>query len=371
VNETFEDQLRADLHAATRHTAYPSIDPADVIGEGRRVVRRRHRLQALGAAAAVAAIAVGGVLATDTGRTTTAPPAAPSTSAPPLNRAVLNLTDDGSARFLAELDRDRTTVRVIDASGSSRPVVATLRAPGTGERFDVTTAAAPGTGTIVGLLPTGGHLLRAETDAPSREGGYRSDAQSLGPDLTVFGVRFDDASRASGTPRILWAIGQGGVWDGSRSLPSALFDPPDGSSVPQLVWVDDANRAWGTSDPVGGGLSEKPLEPWSVNSMGSFEPAGSANAGRGTFVVTGLLPDADVSKLTGTWAPGVTVHTPIRAQRLATAPGRPVPTTASLTAFHAVVTTQGELPEPLLQSVSFTGADGKARSHTYGTGTKG
>ncbi len=371
MNDVFEDQLRADLHTAAGRAAYDSIDPTEVIGEGRRVVRRRHRLQALGAAAAVAAIGVGGFLATDTDRTTTAPPAAPSTSAPPLNRAVLNLTDDGSARFLAELDRDRTTVRVLDASGSSRPVVATLRAPGPGERFDVTTAAVPGTGTVVGLLPTGGHLLKADTDAPSREGGYRSDAQRLGPDLTIFAVRFDDAARVTGEPRILWSL-SGEVWDGSRSLPTALFDPPDGSSVPQLVWVDDANQTWGTSDPVGGTLSEKPLEPWTVNSMGSFEPAGSANAGRGTFVITGLLPDVDASKLSATWAPGVTVHTPLRAERLATAPGQPASATATnLTAFHAVITTDGELPEPLLRSITFTGPDGKQHGHSYPAGSKG
>ncbi|HEY7717533.1 MAG TPA: hypothetical protein VH915_02160, partial [Pedococcus sp.] len=111
MNETFEDQLRTDLHAATRHTAYPSIEPADVIAEGRRVVRRRHRLQALGAAAAVAAIAVGGVIATDAGRATTAPPAGPSTTvdATAVRSAVFNVTQPTNRQFLVEVAPEAST----------------------------------------------------------------------------------------------------------------------------------------------------------------------------------------------------------------------------------------------------------------------
>lgn len=74
MNDLFEDHLRADLHTAAGRPAYDSIDPTEVIGEGRRVVRRRHRIQALAAATAVAVIGVGGFLATDAGRTATAPP---------------------------------------------------------------------------------------------------------------------------------------------------------------------------------------------------------------------------------------------------------------------------------------------------------
>ena len=67
MNHHFEDQLRADLHAAAGQPAYESIDPAEVIGEGTRFVRRRRRLQAVTAVATVAVLAVGGVIATDTG----------------------------------------------------------------------------------------------------------------------------------------------------------------------------------------------------------------------------------------------------------------------------------------------------------------
>jgi hypothetical protein len=152
------------------------------------------------------------------------------------------------------------------------------------------------------------------------------------------------------------------VWDGDRPLPSARFAARGDAAAPQLVWIDIANHVWGTSDPVGGSLSEKPLEDWSVNSMGSVEPAGTEHAGRGTFVITGLLPFADVSRLTGAWAPGVTVVSPLQAQQLTSGDS------VNLTAFHAVVTTRGELPEPLLRSVTFTGAGGKSHSHTYAVG---
>lgn len=120
MNDLFEDQLRADLHTAAGRPAYDPIDPTQVIGEGRRVVRRRHRIQAIGAAAAVAVIGVGGFLATDTGRTTTAPPAHHSTTAP-MNRALLTLDDAGEARFLAERPAGSDEVRIVDAAGTDRP----------------------------------------------------------------------------------------------------------------------------------------------------------------------------------------------------------------------------------------------------------
>ena len=106
MTNTFEDQLREDLHAATSHTAYRSIDLAQVIGEGSRLVRHRRRQRGLGTVAAVAVLAVGGFLVTDHGRATTAPPAGPikTASAAPLSRAVLDLSDDGTARLIAERD---------------------------------------------------------------------------------------------------------------------------------------------------------------------------------------------------------------------------------------------------------------------------
>ena len=42
----------------------------------------------------------------------------------------------------------------------------------------------------------------------------------------------------------------------------------------------------------------------------------------------------------------------------------------NLTAFHAVVTTDGELPEPLLRSITFTGPDGKQHGHSYSAGNR-
>lgn len=365
MNDLFEDQLRAYLHAAAGRPAYDSIDPTEVIGEGRRVVRRRHRLQALGTAAAVAVLGVGGFLATDTGRTTTAPPAQHHSTAP-VNRALLTLGDDGLGRFIGERTPGTDEVIVTDAADASRPVLASLLVP-TGQR-KIMTAALVDRGAVLALLPAGSHVLSVDTDTPSKDGGYRSDIQPLGEDVVLFGARFDDGARAQGAPRVLWRDGTDLVWDGDRPLASARFASPTDAAVPQLVWVDPANRLWGTSDPVGGSLSEKPLDAWALNSMGSVEPAGAANAGRGTFVITGLLPYADVSKLTATWAPGVTVVSPLQSQQLTSGGG------TDLTAIHAVVTTMGEQPEQpeqLLQAVTFTGPDGQYRSHSYPKGRAG
>lgn len=362
MNDLFEDQLRADLHAAAGQPAYDSIDPTDVIGEGRRVVRRRHRLQALGAAAAVAVLGVGGYLATDTGRTTTAPPANHSSTAP-ASRALLTVDGAGEARFVVEHPADSDEVRVLDASDPSRPVLARMRVPSGAKPLDY--AAVSARDSLTGVLPAGSTLLQVSTDAVGEQTGYRSDLQALGDDHVAFAVHFDQPGRLDSLSRILWADATGMVWDTNTPLPSALFAPPGTPTVPQLVWVDSAHDIWGTSDRLGGALSEKPLEAWSQSSMGSFEPAGSKNAGRGTFVITGLLPYADVSKLTATWAPGVTVVSPLQGQQLTSGDA------VNLTAFHAVVTTQGELPEPLLRSVTFTGADGKSHSHGYRPGGRG
>ena len=361
MNNTFEDQLRADLHAAAGQPAYGSIDPTQVIGEGRRVVRRRHRLQALGAAAAVAVLGVGGFLATDTGRATTAPPAHHGSTAS-VSRALLTVDGAGEARFLAERDADSEEVRVIDAAGPERAVLARLRVPS--DAKPLAYSALTVRDSLVGLLPAGATLLQVSTDGVGEQTGYRSDLQALGDDLVVFAVHFEQPGRLDSLSRVLWADATGMVWDTNRPLLSARFASPGDAAVPQLVWVDVANDIWGTSDPVGGALTERPLETWSLSSMGSFEPPDSKHPGRGTFVITGLLPYAEVSKLTATWAPGVTVVSPLQGQQL-TSGDR-----TNLTAFHAVVTTEAELPEPLLRSVTFTGADGKAHSHSYQAGNR-
>lgn len=361
MNDLFEDHLRTDLHTAAGRPAYDSIDPTEVIGEGRRVVRRRHRIQALAAATAVAVIGVGGFLATDAGRTATAPPAHHSTTAP-MNRALLTLDGAGEARFLAERPAGGDEVRIIDAAGTDRPVLARLRLPDGGRPLAYTALTVRDS--LVGVLPGGSQLLQVSTDGVGEETGYRSDLQPLGDDLVAFAVQFDQVGRLDTLSRLLWADATGMVWDTNTPLLSARFAPAGTPTLPQLLWVDTANGIWGTSDGVGGGVTERPLETWAQNSMGAFEPAGSKHPGRGTFDITGLLPFSEASGLTGTWAPGVTVVSPLQARPL-TSGDR-----INLTAFHAVVTTDGELPEPLLRSITFTGPDGKQHGHSYPAGSR-
>ena len=352
MTSPFEDQLRADLHAATSRTAYESVDPAQIIGEGSRLVRRRRLQRAVGSAAAVAVLSVGGFLATDHGRTTTAPPAGPTTTTTVPDRALLSLSGDGTHRFLAERGPGSDEVRVVDTAGANHTVVARLTVPRGGQQ--ITSTSVSGTGVVVGLLPHGAHLLGADTDAPSDNGGYGSDIQPLGAELAFFAVSWDDASRTDGAPRFLWADHKDRVWDMQTPLASARFDVPDSS---RLVWVDADQQTWGVSDALAGTLSEKPLEPYSLSSMGSFTSEGQGRK-QGTFGVTGLLPFVGATNVRATWVAGVTVSSPLQVSTLGDR-------TQGRTVFDAVVRTDGELPEPLLRSVTFTGPDGKEHTHTY------
>ena len=362
MTSTFEDQLRQDLHAATSHTAYGSIDPAQIIDEGSRVVSRRRRQRAIGSAAAVAVLAVGGFLSTDHGRNTTAPPAGPSrtASAAPVSRAVLNLSDDGTARLIAEREAGSGEVRVMDAAGTNRTVLTRLRVPVESEQITYVPLTAQNV--LVGLMPRGAQLLQVSTEAVGEDTGYRSDTQILGSDLVLFGVRFDDPAQLAGLSRILWHQETGTVWDTNTPLASAQFDVVGQDAVKnapvarQLVWANVANRTWGTSWM--GSLTEKPLEPYAYNFLGGFAEDGP-DQGTGLFQVAGLLPSADATNLRATWAPGVTVSSPLQFAEL-TSGDR-----TNLTAFHASVETEGELPEPLLRSISWTGTDGKQHTHSY------
>jgi hypothetical protein len=357
VNDLFEDQLRSDLHAAAGHTAYPSIDPATVIGEGRRVVRRRHRLQALGAAAAVAAIAVGGVLATDVGRTTTAPPAGGTATQPPVtSRALVTLAEDGGGRLLAELGPADREVRVLDVSGDTRPVVATLRVP-QGDS-PMVSAVVEGGRMLVGLMPRGGHLLQAGAEGRPTEGGWRHDERLLGRDLVVFGVRFDVPLPMDATPRIVWTDQRQVVWDGTRPMPSTAFESSGDLVGDPLVWLDPRRSTWGFSDSsVRGTLTERRLEPFALATLPSVAGEGQAEAVGHTHVA-GLLPGTDLSNLEPLWARGVTPVSPLRARTLTTDGD-------GLTAFHALVRVESGIPGPLVQRLTWTDPDGQSRQQTF------
>ena len=361
MNDLFEDQLRADLHAAAGQPAYESIDPADVIGEGTRFVRRRRRLQAVTAVATVAILAVGGVIATDRGHTTTPPPAGPRSTASP-SRALLTLSDDGTERFILDRDASSDEVRVIDAAGTDRPVLARLRVPDDGKPLAYTALTVHDS--LVGLLPGGSHLLQVSTDGVGEQTGYRSDLQPLGGDLVAFAVHFEQPGRLDSLSRILWADATGSVWDTNTPLPSARFAPPGSPFLPQLVWADVDSRTWGTSDTLGSSLSESPLEDHSY-AVSDDVNSQAPDTGRRTYTVTGLLPFAGVSDLQASWATGVTVSSPLQVEEL-TSGDR-----TNLTVFHAEVMTDGEAPEALLRSVTFTGRDGQRQSHSYSAGNKG
>ncbi|GAB3068920.1 hypothetical protein [Pedococcus soli] len=83
MTSTFEDRVREDLHAAAGEVAFDHLDPASVIGLGRRAARRRGLSRAAAATAvSLAALAVGVALGDTAPRRAVAPVGTATSSTP-------------------------------------------------------------------------------------------------------------------------------------------------------------------------------------------------------------------------------------------------------------------------------------------------
>ena len=367
MNDLFEDQLRADLHSAAGRPAYDSIDPTEVIGEGRRVVRRRHRTQALGAAAAVAVIGVGGFLATDTGRTTTAPPAHHSTTEPTQASVVFN---DLSTNFngvevagpaWVRVDLDQATGAVTytfnDGKGTSTSGGASV-APGggsitwgTGDQFP---------NLVVGVAPSPATHL---TDIGVRggTGGSTSDVKQLpGTRYQAF-VRLYSATKSVSQLRgFIWVDSAGVVrtsdpavkaysagFTGLGRGPSRLTVVPDWDWLGVLdddgtssVWITEASGTFGNQVPR--------VE------MGRLDGKNSQ------VTVAGLLP-AGATGVTPHYAAGMASH-PLQTTVLRDADGA----AGHYTGFFAQFVDKAPkgTPSPWLTHISWTDPGGQRQEST-------
>lgn len=366
MNTTFEDQLREDLRAAAGQPAYGSIDPAEVIGEGRRAVRRRHRLQAFGAAAAVAVLGVGGLLVTDTGRTTTAPPAhhltAPTQSSVVFNDLSTNLNGvevAGPTSLRVQLDRatGAVTYTFIDGKGTSTSGGAKVALVGGGITWG-TGDAYPNL--VVGLAPAPATHL---TDVGVRggTGGSTSDVKQLpGTRYQAFVRLYSATASVSQLRGFVWVDSSGTVQTSDPAVKaySAGFvglgrGPSRLAAVPDWDWLgvfddDGASSVW-ISEAAGTFGNEVPRVE-----MGRLD--GTATQ----VTVAGLLP-AGASLVTPSYAPGAGSH-PLLTESLRDAEGSPGPYTGFFAQFRDEEPMRA--PTPWLTGIAWTDAGGQRHQGT-------
>lgn len=367
MNTTFEDQLREDLRAAAGHAAYGSVDPVHVIAEGTRLVRHRRRRQGIGATATAVLLAVGGFVATDHGRTTTAPPAGPTTAVASARGSVtftemstnLNGVEvTGPARLRVSLDDSGTvTYTFEDGKGGSTSAGSSISPAGGG----VTWGSGGGyPNLVVGVAPAPATHL---TDIGSRgsTGGSTSDQKPLpGTRYQAFVRLYSDADAVSKLRGFIWVDGSGAVRTSDPAVEafSAGFaglgrEPSRLAVVPDWDWLgvfDDegASSVW-ISEAEGSFGNEVPRVE-----MGKLD--GSSTR----VTAAGILP-GDASRITPSYASGAGTH-PVQTAPLRRPDGSPGPYTGFFTEFRDHEPQRA--PRPWLTSIAWTDAIGQRHQST-------
>ncbi len=268
MTNTFEDQLREDLHAATSHTAYRSIDPAQVIGEGSRLVQRRRRQRGgLGAVAAVAVLAVGGFLVTDHGRATTAPPAGPSTTTSPASTrsAVFNPGIPANRQFVVDVAPEASaesnvSYYEVDVTTRERTLLGRSSTRGMGDGMTWGTGD-PASGVILGLVPKDAYSA-VPLFVPQPTSGFDMAVEMMeGTGYQAFMLGSEDAATLEAFQGLVWSMPGGTVHGPSGVLPVADF-PGAGAVEGVRVWVAPELKVFGLDRmgveeaiPVSGRLS--------------------------------------------------------------------------------------------------------------------
>lgn len=255
MSTSFERQVREDLRAAADHAAYPALDPAAIMGEGTRVVRRRRVLQGLGTAAAVAAVAVLGVVSTSAGRDTTAPPAGHSaTQGARTAEAVLNATSPSNQQFAVRLGGDgRVTYHAVDLTSGRRTALGESRVPASGFT-SATSAAAPGV--VLAVLPEDAVFGEPVVQPLNEQPFQVSSAPLEGTPFKAVAVVFEKASDAKGFRGIVWQTPDETMHGPSGEVAAAQF-PSMTSPFPSSVWADPSVGAYGLNGM--GPISQQPL----------------------------------------------------------------------------------------------------------------
>ena len=249
MTHTFEDQLREDLHAATSRPAYGSVDPALVIAEGSRLVRRRRLRQGAGATAAVALLTVGGFLATDHDRTTSAPPAGPSTTvdATATRSAYFNVTQPTNRQFVVEVAPEaqadaNVSYYEVEVATKERTLLGRSSTRGLGD------GATWGRGdqdprVILGIMPQYAYGMVA-LFGPEFRGGARTDVSPVhGTDYQAFLLQADDPATAEKFQGFVWSTPDQTIQGPDGQLPAARF--PSSDRQPVRVWLAPQQQVFG------------------------------------------------------------------------------------------------------------------------------
>ena len=164
--DLLEDRLRTALHDATsaEDGAFLDLDPAVVLGRGRRAVLRRRVAAGASIAAATTVVGLVGWSALGAGTERASVPGGSTSTVARTGTATVELTSpavvdaeggtvvEPGERVSVEVDRARGTVRYLRPDGATRRVVAQGRLPVTGRGTTwVTPADVPGL--VVGIMP--------------------------------------------------------------------------------------------------------------------------------------------------------------------------------------------------------------------------
>jgi hypothetical protein len=363
VSTAFETKLREDLHAAADHAAPGSFDPATIIGEGTRVVRRRRLRRGLGAVAAVTVLAL---LATGSalwhgGRDDSAP-------VPPAQRTVLGavvsatLSKDGANlngtdvpgpdRLAVELDTGTGELRFSAVSGDGARTVL-----GGSSVSGVPQGATWGTGTgvenvWVGVVPKGATNLMPVGEIPAAGGGGATQDQAplAGTDFDAFAIWFEKPADLEGLTTLLWQDSAGRVQAADSSpVGSVAFTDHSGSRV--TVFVSEEGNTLGVIDATGS--ARVALHGEGQGTVPDLQ-AGSGSGPTFVGTVVALLPK-------GSTRPAADFATGLGNPRLQ---AQDVPGTGYTAVFTSFAYDRLSSSSPWMTSIRWTGADGAAKSVT-------
>lgn len=255
-HDVFEDELRTLLRGATEaeNPAFHDIDTSEVLGSGRRVVRRRRMAAAGAALAAVTVVGIGSWAALDGSSDRALEVPATRTSAP----------DGATVETTLRLEGRTTStvsVRYAPATGALS-LVSTDAAGGTTE---ATAGAVDPTGrtstwrivsedplVVAGVLPTGAENLLPQW---SRDvAGSTSDSAPLaGTPYDAFVIRADDAPGGTTLADLLWTYDQTVHGSPRRLVPSVTVEGRTVFLDPQTSLVGVLDEAATATSPTTAG----------------------------------------------------------------------------------------------------------------------
>lgn len=365
--DPFEDQLRESLHSAGSLSPDLDLDPAAVIGEGTRVVRRRRVIAASGGVAAAIVLSVGTYAAISAGvpKATSVPgsggPSASAPTVPGLTTATLSLSSSSSNGSTPVSPEEITITATLDTHESltSARVVArrgatTISPSSVGVDLGspyMNVIRLPELNVIVTLSPVSDWVdVRQQRGA---KGGVSSDSAVLGTSgWQVNGFRFESAAEMSLVRTAIRATADGAVLDQDAN-PLASARSQDGQ---RLVYTDTALDILGFAerDTSNATTSWDRVSMWPSEVKEGSRPGlmgGSEDAREGRHGLVVVLVDGPVTDLQLT---GVPDATNVRTESLALSQGK-----VALVATYGTTAGMGTFRPAL----TWTDAAGRAQSY--------